>query len=109
VTFAEQNRNPIRVGHVWLLNEPRLTNFLWSLAKPFLKKKIIDRTHFIGRNYEVFLQNFSPYKIPKELGGEYTVNFQDWVRNLIRAESGAKFVSFVSFFFFLVRHHSKEN
>ena len=41
---------PARVKAVYILNEAWYMSTLWAVAKPFLKEKIADRTHVLGKS-----------------------------------------------------------
>lgn len=56
---------PLTISKVWVCNESKLINSAWSIFKPLLTKKLVDRVQMVGKQTSVIVDdlggvNFSP-------------------------------------------------
>jgi hypothetical protein len=58
---------------IFVVNQPRYMNFLWALVRPFMKKKLRERVHFIGTDVAAFHDFIDPEVLPEEFGGTLQV------------------------------------
>jgi hypothetical protein len=61
---------------IFVVNQPRYMNFLWALVRPFMKKKLRERVHFIGTDVAAFHEFIDPQVLPPEFGGTLEVRGQ---------------------------------
>ncbi|KAM7292878.1 alpha-tocopherol transfer protein-like [Ixodes scapularis] len=60
---------PIRIKGVYITNNPPIFELIYSVAKLFLKPKLVDRTHFIGRDYQKLHALIPRERLPEEYDG----------------------------------------
>ncbi|KAM7292883.1 alpha-tocopherol transfer protein-like isoform X1 [Ixodes scapularis] len=77
-TFLQlfQDCYPMRVKEIYIANNPPIFEAVYSFAKLFLKQKLVDRVHFIGRDYEKLHELIPRERLPEEYGG--TLNNCDY-------------------------------
>ncbi|XP_077560540.1 alpha-tocopherol transfer protein-like [Haemaphysalis longicornis] len=66
-----QDCYPARVKAIYLINGPPLCELLYGMVKPFLKAKLTQRCHFIGRDLSKLHGIVPPDCIPAEFGGTH--------------------------------------
>ena len=64
-----QEAMPVRMKGVYMLNEGRVFDTLMMMFKPFMKKKMVERIHPIGKKYSQLHQYIQPSLIPPQYGG----------------------------------------
>lgn len=65
-----QDCMPMRLKALHIVHESKAIDLLYGALRPFLKRKLTDRLHFHGSNYENLLKEVPPEALPKECGGE---------------------------------------
>ncbi|CAN8026931.1 unnamed protein product, partial [Ixodes persulcatus] len=60
---------PIRLKAIYIINNPPIFEVIYSIVKLFLKQKLVDRIHFIGRDYEKLHELIPREQLPEEYGG----------------------------------------
>src|SRR5690606_35760869 len=99
-----KNRFPIRVNHIWLINESMLLRGIYNLVKPFLKQKMRDRVTlldyqtntkitFLGQNREPLWEVYDKKLIPDSIDGDLHFEPRQYLHRLMESESGL-FTSF---------------
>ncbi|XP_040074138.1 alpha-tocopherol transfer protein-like isoform X1 [Ixodes scapularis] len=71
-----QDCYPMRLKAIYIVNNPPIFEVIYSIAKLFLKQKLVDRIHFIGRDYEKLYELIPRERLPEEYGG--TLNNYDF-------------------------------
>ncbi|CAN8003233.1 unnamed protein product [Ixodes pacificus] len=76
----------MRLKAIYIVNNPPIFEVIYSIAKLFLKQKLVDRIyvlimrllpiHFIGRDYEKLHELIPRERLPEEYGG--TLNNYDY-------------------------------
>uniref|UniRef100_A0A1I8P6M6 CRAL-TRIO domain-containing protein n=1 Tax=Stomoxys calcitrans TaxID=35570 RepID=A0A1I8P6M6_STOCA len=59
----------IRIKGFHVLNQPQITNVIYSLAKPFIQEKFVSRIYFHGKDMTSLHRHISPECLPKCYGG----------------------------------------
>ncbi|CAN8003241.1 unnamed protein product [Ixodes pacificus] len=77
-TFMQLSQDcyPMRVKAIYIANNPPIFEAVYSFAKLFLKQKLVDRVHFIGRDYEKLHELIPRERLSEEYGG--TLNHYDY-------------------------------
>ena len=79
-----QNGVPARFKGMHYINDPySLTQYVYRTIKPVLSKKMQQRFHFHGRNYEELFTYVSPEILPDEIGGSGGPFNADWYREAL--------------------------
>ncbi|ESN92479.1 hypothetical protein HELRODRAFT_115835 [Helobdella robusta] len=65
-----QDAFPMRFKGFHFINEPTVFGYLFSLVKPFLKEKIVQRLNFHGSSLDSLHKVFDKRYLPKELDGD---------------------------------------
>ncbi|KAF7409764.1 hypothetical protein HZH68_004145 [Vespula germanica] len=60
---------PCRLKNIHVINQPFITNMIFSIFKPFLAEKLYKRIHFHGTNREKLISMIGKEALPKEYGG----------------------------------------
>lgn len=60
---------PMRIKAVYIINNPPLFDALFSIAKPFMKAKLLQRTHLLGNDADKMRELLPDDLIPEEHGG----------------------------------------
>ncbi|CAN7998721.1 unnamed protein product, partial [Ixodes hexagonus] len=60
---------PIRIKGIYITNNPPIFELIYSAAKLFLKPKLVDRTHFVGRDYKKLHALIPRERLPEEYDG----------------------------------------
>eukprot|EP01038_Epipyxis_sp_PR26KG_P005726 gene5726-7909_t len=68
----------IRLGGVYVFNEPMFVNVLWSMLRYMLAEKLRDRFHFCRENYDSLKSAININYLPLYLGGNLRTSF-DWI------------------------------
>nr|CAB3263126.1 uncharacterized protein LOC101243387 [Phallusia mammillata] len=79
---AMQDAMPCRIRGIHILNEGTVFDLLMAIARPFMRKKILDRIHVYGAKYELMHKHISPAILPPYLGGtgpEPSVLSEKWI------------------------------
>ncbi|KAK9721266.1 Clavesin-1 [Basidiobolus ranarum] len=76
-----QNKVPVKLGSVFLLNPPPWLKFFWALSSNFMKSKLVRRVKLLSGNYQAQLASFIERKnLIKELGGDLQFDHNEWLR-----------------------------
>lgn len=79
---------PVRVKAVHIVRQSYVFNILFMIARPFLKRKIIERFHFHGYSFDELHKEIPATALPKEYGGQApTIDFNHFWRNLDEEEA----------------------
>ncbi|XP_075748935.1 alpha-tocopherol transfer protein-like isoform X1 [Rhipicephalus microplus] len=82
-----QDCMPIRLKALHIVHESKAIDFLYGILRPFLRRKLTERLHFHGSNYENLLSEIPPQTLPKECGGEAdNLDFEGFWRQLDQEE-----------------------
>lgn len=65
-----QDCMPMRLKAMHAVREGTAFDVLFTLIKPFLKKKLTDRFHAYGHSFEGLHKDISPHVLPEEYGGD---------------------------------------
>ena len=97
-----QHCTPLRIGHVYIIEEPFYIRWVFNMASIVLSKKLMERFHLINRDYD-FLANhlqlsccqFSdhqhgPQCLPVCLGGEGPDEAVPWIPLRMKAEEAVE-------------------
>ena len=89
-----QNCVGFRMAGAYLFHEPFYVSWMWSVLKNVVSKKIRERLHFCGPNYDI-LNEILPDRnlIPKFLGGNYDTDQHNWVKEQYELEQMEKKVN----------------
>ncbi|KAL1422162.1 hypothetical protein MTO96_022376 [Rhipicephalus appendiculatus] len=83
-----QDCMPIRLTAFHVVHESKAIDFLYGVLRPFLKRKLTERLHFHGTNYENLLKEIPPKTLPKECGGEVdSLDFEGFWNQLDQEEA----------------------
>ncbi|XP_073988837.1 alpha-tocopherol transfer protein-like isoform X2 [Rhodnius prolixus] len=69
LTMIVQDKIPMRLKAIHVLNQPFYFNACYSVFKPLLKKKLRKRIFLHGSDMESFHQHIDPENLPEEWGG----------------------------------------
>lgn len=68
-----QRNYPEMLGTLYVVNTPWIFSLGWSIVKPWLNEKTLEKIHVLGSDYlQVLEKNIEPRFIPSFLGGECT-------------------------------------
>lgn len=73
-----QNCYPARVGGTLIVDPPWFFKILFTIARPFLKKKTLDRTKVISR--KDLTKYISEDNLHPELGGAHSYSHKKWLK-----------------------------
>ena len=63
---VNSNMYPERLGRLFIVNAPTVFAAAWSIVKTWLDKRIIDKIHILGSNYQkVLLEYIDADQLPK--------------------------------------------
>ncbi|GAM20229.1 hypothetical protein SAMD00019534_034040 [Acytostelium subglobosum LB1] len=79
--LAMENVFPGRAQAIYLINQPFFLRFLLSLAKKFIKSKLVRRVKVIGKK-EAMKDVIDPSHLLEEYGGTLKFDFPAWVDSL---------------------------
>ncbi|XP_054926884.1 clavesin-2-like isoform X1 [Dermacentor andersoni] len=65
-----QDCMPMRMKAMYAVREGFAFDMVYALVRPFLKKKLADRFHPYGENFEELHKHIDPHVLPKEYGGD---------------------------------------
>ncbi|XP_070393332.1 alpha-tocopherol transfer protein-like isoform X2 [Dermacentor albipictus] len=65
-----QDCMPMRMKAMYAVREGLAFDMVYALVRPFLKKKLADRFHPYGENFEELHKHIDPHVLPKEYGGD---------------------------------------
>lgn len=65
-----QDCMPMRMKAMYAVREGFAFDMIYALVKPFLKKKLTDRFHPYGENFEELHKHIASHVLPKEYGGD---------------------------------------
>jgi hypothetical protein len=65
---------PVKVSSVFLVNQPRMFGFIWTLVSPFLSAKIRGRVKMLGGDVAPIFAELPADIVAAELGGGLTVD-----------------------------------
>lgn len=83
-----QESLPLRLKRIYIINNPPIFDFLFAIAKAFLKAKILKRTRLFGYNLEELHHLVPDDVIPEECGGkDESYHYDRLERELRSAES----------------------
>lgn len=60
---------PVRLKGLHIVRQSYAFDILFALIRPFMKKKLVDRIHFHGMNFEKLHEEVPPSILPEEYGG----------------------------------------
>lgn len=99
VFYYLQECMPLRIGHVYIIEEPFYIRWIFNMASVILSKKLRDRFHMCGEDYESLAKSLQLpccqdnnhlhglYCLPTCLGGEWTDHAIDWIELRMKEES----------------------
>ncbi|XP_024081802.1 clavesin-2-like [Cimex lectularius] len=64
-----QDKIPMRLKAIHIINQPFYFNAVYALFKPLLKKKLRKRIFFHGNDMESLHKHIAPENLPEEMGG----------------------------------------
>lgn len=65
-----QDGFPVRIKAFHTVNESYALNAMYTFLRPFLKKKLVDRVHFYGQNFDALKKHIPEEILPEEYGGQ---------------------------------------
>ena len=74
IAKAVSGAMPIKVSAIFLVHQPRLFGFIWSVLSPFLSSKIRARVKIIGDDSKRVFEELPPDVVAAELGGVMQVD-----------------------------------
>lgn len=78
-----QDCHPMRMKGLYITNNPPIFELIYSFAKMFLNQKLINRIHFIGRDYEKLHKLIPRERLPEEYDGTLrNYDYDDFERRL---------------------------
>lgn len=84
---------PFRLQGVIIAKEPVFIDFLWVMAKSWMKRKMQDRVRFLGSKVEGFTEYVAPEELPPQFGGSCQEDTMEWLEEQIAAEANGQLVS----------------
>lgn len=82
-----QDGYPCRFKGFHVVNNSSLWDYLWAVAKPFLKPKIKDRVYLHGSNVESLHKHICPSILPEEYGGKAGPFDWSWITGELYARN----------------------
>ena len=61
---------PVKYAKIHIVNEGKLVDMLWAIAKPFFSEEIKKKLVFHGNNYKTLLEAVDASFVPTHLGGQ---------------------------------------
>ncbi|GFY64679.1 alpha-tocopherol transfer protein-like [Trichonephila inaurata madagascariensis] len=84
---ASQDCFPIRHKAIHVINNTSIFSILFSVIKPFISKKMVERIHFHGDDLKSLHQYISPSVLPSEFGGtQGTFQNENFYKSLLDSE-----------------------
>ena len=65
---------PIKVSAIFIVHQPRMFGFIWTIVSPFLSSKIRGRVKFIGDETRRVLEELPSDVVAAEIGGSMQVD-----------------------------------
>ncbi|KAK9765966.1 Clavesin-1 [Basidiobolus ranarum] len=76
-----QNKVPVKLGSVFLLNPPPWLRFFWALSSNFMKSKLVKRVTLLSGDYQMQLFDMiGRNNLISELGGDLEFDQDEWLR-----------------------------
>ncbi|KAK9767538.1 hypothetical protein K7432_002592 [Basidiobolus ranarum] len=92
-----QNKIPVKLGSVFILNPPQWCKFFWSVSSNFLKAKLVKRIKVLSGDYQEQLwQNIGKQNLLRELGGDFLFDHDGWLNELYEEKPSIEPVPSVS-------------
>ncbi|XP_075214786.1 alpha-tocopherol transfer protein-like [Lycorma delicatula] len=79
-----QDKIPLRVKAVHVVNQPFYFNAIYAVFKPFLKKKLRKRIFLHGNDYESLHKHIDPEYLPEDWGGKRKCFTNKVTRSIIK-------------------------
>ncbi|CAN7998720.1 unnamed protein product [Ixodes hexagonus] len=78
---------PIRLKGIYIVNNPPVFEALFAVVKLFLTPKLLERIHFIGRDYDRLHKLIPREGLPEEYGGTLkNYDYDDFERSMRSTE-----------------------
>jgi hypothetical protein len=102
VFYYLQECMPLRIGNVYIIEEPFYIRWIFNMASVILSKKLRDRFHMCGENYNFIANNLqlpccqeeghvhSLNCLPTCLGGDWKDESLDWIAMRAKEEEKAE-------------------
>ncbi|GAB1610986.1 alpha-tocopherol transfer protein-like [Argonauta hians] len=79
---------PVRLKGVHYIHEPSMFDVLFSLVRPFLKEKLVNRLHFHGQNVNGLHDFVSADQLPEEYNGvAKEIDLQSWCDQMLKYDA----------------------
>ncbi|ORX90985.1 CRAL/TRIO domain-containing protein [Basidiobolus meristosporus CBS 931.73] len=76
-----QNKVPVKLGSVFLINPPPWLRFFWALSSNFMKSKLVKRVKLLSGDYqEQLFEMVGKESLVSELGGDLDFDQDAWLR-----------------------------
>ncbi|XP_022291415.1 alpha-tocopherol transfer protein-like isoform X2 [Crassostrea virginica] len=83
-----QDAFPARFKGLHYLNEPAVFDYIFAIAKQFMKEKTVSRLHFHGKNVEELTEFIDAEYLPEEYGGKAPpFSNKDWMEELLKCDA----------------------
>ncbi|XP_064597382.1 alpha-tocopherol transfer protein-like [Liolophura sinensis] len=87
-THVIQEAFPARFKGLHYVNEPVVFKLIFSVIRPFLKEKTVQRLHFHSTNFRNLHKFLEADVLPEEYGGRLPpLNSDDWMKTLLSCEA----------------------
>ncbi|ORX95673.1 CRAL/TRIO domain-containing protein [Basidiobolus meristosporus CBS 931.73] len=75
-----QNKVPVKLGSVFLLNPPPWLRFFWAVSSNFMKSKLVRRVKLFSGDYQAqLIELIGKENLIKELGGDLQLDHDEWI------------------------------
>eukprot|EP01090_Pellita_catalonica_P006912 TRINITY_DN172_c0_g1_i1.p1 TRINITY_DN172_c0_g1~~TRINITY_DN172_c0_g1_i1.p1 ORF type:complete len:888 (+),score=179.11 TRINITY_DN172_c0_g1_i1:262-2664(+) len=76
---------PIRIGHIIVMNPPRVFNMVWKVIKPLLPEDILNKVHILDKPEDVF-EYVTRENMLQSMGGDLEFDGEAWVDERFKKE-----------------------
>ncbi|XP_048727430.2 alpha-tocopherol transfer protein-like isoform X3 [Ostrea edulis] len=83
-----QDAFPARFKGIHYINEPAVFDYIFAIAKQFMKEKTVSRLHFHGKNVSELTEYIDPEYLPEDYGGKAPpYSNTDWMQEILLCEA----------------------